>query len=158
MKQTIDTLLSPASSHIPTIENHLSNVEYQNQKIELYKVGTALGLHEMQASLFATDVLNKAGNYYMNSDGRMPKRILLIQMMVHKSLFHISSGLCLQSFGNVNSDTYNKPRMPLSFWAVYVLHHSFCLSFIETAFILNTTLSEVKIRWNKALEYNYKPQ
>ena len=150
------------NTYQPTTNNRMSYPMQEVSKLPipdlgtaLYEVGTALGLRDKQAVLFAQEVLYKAMHNSFNAKGKWPLRIRLIQMMVYKCLFHISSELLMHSFKNVSSDTFYIPQMPLSYWAVYILHHTIGLSKNEIAFILNTSVLQVNKRLNKALEYIY---
>ena len=151
------------NTYQPSIKNRISYPEHDVSKMPipdlgtaLFTVGTAQGLRDKQAALFAEEVLHKAEHVFFNAEGQWPFRIHLIQMMVYKCLFHISSELSMHSFKNVSTDTFHIPQMPLSYWAVYILHYTIGLSKNEIAFILNASVLQVNSRLIKALEYIYK--
>lgn len=134
----------------------LAALDEQMHYSELFNIGTALGLYERQTILFVQDVMNNSAPQYLKQKQCLTFRIWLIKKMVHKCLFYIGSELCSQPLQFENSKNFYLPHMPISYWAVYKLHHSVGLSHAEIAIALNTTPLQIRARLNKALEYNQK--
>ena len=127
----------------------------------LHKIATSFGLSDNESSNVIKQVYSDADRYNGYKNNGLSVRILLSKIMVHKCIFRISSeyfnsngssagnvkGISLPYYRNYKSRGLQ--CMPLSVRTVFVLS---TIGFNETeiAEILNTTIIDIKERFNKA--------